>query len=115
MDFEEIHGFKFGGKVYPTKAEAERAYQIDKASEAIESSIGMLAEHLGHLLWSNWLDNGDRQRTAKGICEDLFPIHQRDRTEHAAEFMRWLAVAIEEHSAFAAIRDLPAPTKDTSK
>lgn len=108
IKIEEVHGFRFGGHVYPTRAEAEEAAAtLASARTNMQDAIDWLRDKLVDLFEPNW-PPGDCEARLGGICDDLFPIYG-DRGEAGNAFMQALDCAADAYEALSLLRPPPPP------
>ncbi len=106
-EIEEVHGFKFGRDVYPTREAAEAARRSKEARDQQYEANLQLSEALHSLIEVNHWEGRTWREVAEGVCDDLFPVH-RDRTRAADEFMKAMDRAADAYEALS----LTSPTKD---
>lgn len=97
-DIEEVHGFKFGSEVYPTREAAEAVQRYKSAYDCQYKANQQLSRALLCLIEGNGWEGRPWREIAEDVCDDLFPAY-RERADAADGFMRSLDRAADAYEA----------------
>lgn len=110
-DIQEVHGFRFGSEVYPTREAAEAAQRFAAARDQQYKANLRLSDALACLIERNHWEGRAWGEVAEGICDDLFPVH-RDRSSAGEEFMKAMDRAADAWEALSLSTPSPKSIED---